>query len=190
MRDLAGDSGEYFSALSNIHSLRLRNTRVEHISGNQFRTCFSAFRESLTDLSLESITTSLGAFVTLVDYFPSITSLQLRSFVLEPDEGPVPPLSRPLRGVVHVHCHQDDCLEFFDQFSKLDLQYEELVIARARGLFSYERRRFLRSALQISASTVKFLRLATEMECEHPRLTLIYTASSPQPLTFKPELHR
>ena len=118
IRDLAQDSGGYFSALHNVHNLALRNLRVEHISEDQFRICFSAFRKTLTDLSLRTIATSLGAFVTLVDYFPNITTLQLRSFVLEPD------------------------LEFFDRFAKLDLEYE----GSPYDPFMYEKRMFLESA--------------------------------------------
>jgi len=165
-RDLELDSGGYFSALPNVHSLTLRNLRVEHTSERQFRICFSAFRETLTYLSLEVIATSLGAFVTLVDYFPNITTLQLRSFVLEPDDGPVPPPSRPFQGKLYIGCFQDDRLEFFDRFAKLNLEYEELVIAPT-ALFTYEKRKLLEIALQISTSTVKFLRLMTEIECEY-----------------------
>ena len=110
MHDLARHSGEYLSALRNIHSLRLCNIRLEHIGEDQFRTCFSAFRETLTHLSLEIVTTSIGEFVTLMDYFPNITDLQLCSFELEQDEGPVPPLSRSFRGRLHVSCSKYDPL--------------------------------------------------------------------------------
>jgi len=185
MRHLARDSGECFSALCNIHSLTFYVIRVEHISEDQFRTCFSAFRETLTHLSLETVTTSIGAFITLVDYFPSITDLQLRSFVLDPDEGPVPSTSRPFRGKLRVSCVHDDPLEFFDRFAKLDMEYEELVIA-SFAVFTYKQRQFLESALQISASTVKFLRLITDIDCKHPSHTLIQT-STLLDLTFKVE---
>ena len=102
MQDLAQDSGEYLSVLRNLHSLALVNVCVEHISEDGFRACFSAFRDTLTYPSLETFTTSFSAFVTLVDYFPNITTLRLRSFELEPDGGPVPSLSRPLRGKLYV----------------------------------------------------------------------------------------
>ena len=188
MRGLAEESGEYFSALRDIHSLTLCNIQVEHISEDQFRTCFSAFRETLTHLSLETVTTSIGAFVTLVDYFPNITTLQLRSLVLEHDKKSTPPLSRPFRGNVRVHCFRGDRMEFFDQFVKLDLEYEELVIA-SRALFIHEKIEFLDTVLQISVGTIRFLRLVTELDCEHPLPDL----SKPHPhptLPRKTELHR
>ena len=102
MRDLPQDSGKYLSALCNLRSLTLSNTVIEHI-GEDLRTCFSAFRETLTYLSLTNSATSFSAFMTLVDYFPNIETLELRLFVLRPDEEPVPSLSRPFGGKLHIH---------------------------------------------------------------------------------------
>jgi len=163
----------------------LLNTRAEHIDKGQFRICFSAFRETLTHLSLEAVATSIGAFVALVDYFPITTTPQLRPPVLEPDEGPVPSLSRPFRGKLEVRCFQDDRLEFFDRFAELDLEYEELVIAPSAP-FTHEETKSLESTLQISTSTVKFLRLVNEIECEQPSpIRVVKTTSLPNPLTLK-----
>ena len=165
MRDLPQDSGEYLSALHKIHSLTLYRIRVEHVSEEGFHTCFSAFRETLAYLSLETFITSFSAFVALVDYFPNIRTLQLRLFELEPDEGPVPTLSRSLRGKVHVEYAQDNSSEFYNRFAKLDQEYEELVI-NARTLSAPAKAKFLGSTLQISTTTVKFLRLTDEFRCE------------------------
>ena len=168
MRDLPQGSGEYLSAMPNLHSLTLSRIRVERIGEEGFRTCFSAFRGTLTYLSLDVFATSFGAFVTLVDYFPNLRSLLLRSFRLEPDEGPVPPLSRPLKGKVHFCDVTVRGLEFFDLFSKLDLEYEELIIDRAEM-------RCMERALQIGTSTVKFLRLTSEI----PRVISPHALSKP-----------
>ena len=173
MRHLAQDSGEYFSALHNIRNLTFFNTRIEHISEDQFRICFSAFRDTLTHLSLDAFATSFSAFMTLVGYFPNITTLELRSFELEPDEGPVPSLSRPLRGKLCIRDIHDHCLEFLDRFAKLDLEYEELVIDASFLFIPTPESRFLESALRISTGAVKFLRLTVELRCEQPSLPLI-----------------
>ena len=164
MRDLAQDSGKYLSALPNLHSLTLGDTAVEHLSEEEFRNCFSAFRETLTFLSLDSFTTSFSAFVILVDYFPNITTLRVEWFILGPDERPVPSLSRPLRGKLHAHNVGDHCSEFFDQVAKLDVEYEELVTSCSTTLFHWTD--VLKSFLRISTSTVKFLRLIAELQCE------------------------
>lgn len=164
IRDLPRDCGESLSALRNLHNLTLHNTKIEHIGEEEFRACFSAFRETLTYLSLESFATSFSAFVTLVDYFPNITTLRLHSFDLEPDEGPVPTLSHPLRGEVQVRTKtESNCLEFLDRFAKLDLEYERLVIFPSSTSLEET---LLKSALRISASTIKFLRLAAVPRCE------------------------
>ena len=161
MRDLPRDSGEDLSALPNIHTLKLYHIRVEHIGGEGFCTCFSAFGETLSTLSLGPFATSFSTFVTLVDCFPNITSLELGKVILKPDEGPVPVLSRSLRGKVHIWGAQVGRSEFVDRFAKLCLEYEELVL----DSFYYSMgSTFLEDALQISTNTVKYLMLAVERE--------------------------
>ena len=167
MRDLPQDSGEYSSALSNIRSLMSTNIKVEHVGEEGFHTCFSAFRETLTFLFLEFFSTSFSAFVALVDYFPNITTLRLRSFDLEPDEEPVPTLSRPFRGKLYIQTTKPDPFElkFFGRLAKLNPEYEELAID-AGSLSPDRRTRFVKSVLQISTSSVKYLKLAIEPERE------------------------
>ena len=159
---LPQDSGEYLSALRNLRSLTLTEIRVQYFSEEEFRTGFSAFRESLTYLFLDNFSTSFSAFVALVGYFPNITTLRLDLFEMEPDEGPVPSLSRPLRGKLQfIDIHNPD-LEFYGRFSNLDLEYEELVIgcsSRCPAMGILER------ALRISPSTVKFLTLPAGTTC-------------------------
>ena len=162
MRNLQQDHGEYFSALCNLHSLTLFNIVIEPIVEEEFRTCFSAFRETLTCLTLQNFAVQFSAFVTLVDYFPNIRNLRLRSFTPELDAGPIPTLSRPLRGRVDIR-GVDRCSNFLDQFARLDLEYEEVVIGsplRSMGT------KYLEHALRLSVTTVKILRLAVGLPCE------------------------
>ena len=161
--DLKRDPGECFSALRNLRALTLAEVTVEHVGEEGFRTRFSAFRETLTRLSLYSFDMSFSAFVALVDYFPNITTLRLDLFEPEPDEGTVPSLSRPLRGKLHIHEVPHYRLEFHERFAELDLEYEELVISSS---FFAAETEFVKSALRISPSTVKFLRLDVEFECK------------------------
>ena len=163
MQDLARDSGGYLSALRNLRILIFFYLRVEHVSEGEFHTCFSAFRETLTYLSLSQFSVSFSAFVTLVGYFPNITTLRLHSFMLRPDEGPVPSLSQPLRGKLHIHEVPADSLEFFSRFAQLDMEYEELVVD---SFIDISTPGFAETALRISPSTVKFLRLGEELRCK------------------------
>jgi len=167
MQNLPEDSGEYLSALHNIRSLKLTNIRIEHIGKGGFRICFSAFRETLTNLLLMAFITSFSAFVTLVDYFPNITTLRVGFFLAESDEGPVPPLSRPLRGKICLRDINHGCMEFFNRFAKLDLEYEELVLECCLRTTA----ELLESVLRLGASTVKYLRLIEEVEREYPHGT-------------------
>ena len=163
MRDLAQYSGEYFPGLRNLHSLSLFKIVLKNDGEEYLRTCFSTFRETLTSLSLDTFSMSFSAFVTLIDYFPKITTLRLHWFGLEPDGGPARPLSRPLRGRFHVQVRAD-FPKFLDRFSELNLKYEELVI---EGPFSSPAEtELVESALRISPSTVKHLKLIDELQRE------------------------
>ena len=162
MGALAQHSGKYLSVLRNLRSLRLRSIWVEDIDEDQFHTCFSTFRETLTYLSLDEFAASFGAFVTLVAYFPNITTLQLDMPKLVHNDRPVPSLSRPFRGKLQVCNVQAESLEFLNRFAELDPDYEELVIGPSRWGTEY-----LQSVLQVSTRNVKFLMLADNLvECE------------------------
>ena len=83
-------------------------------------------------------------------------TLSLDWVVLESDEGPVPSLSRPLRGKLCVYEVEPYCSKFLDRFVELDLEYEELLLdCYYLGTLLMER------LLRISPSTVKFLRLVS-----------------------------
>ena len=186
MRDLPQDPGEYFSALRNLHSLTFFSIRIER-NRARFHTYFSAFRETLTSLSLDTFSTPFSAFVALVDYFPNITTLLLRLFVLEHDERPVPPLSRPLRGKLRLNHVRAGFSGFLNRFARLNLEYEELLVDTS-SLSATAEARFLENSLRISTSTVKVLKLTEELRCERPLFVLLIKVTSlPSPLTFKPK---
>ena len=169
MGDLPLDPGAYLSALRNLRILKLYAIRVEHVRGERFSTCFSAYREILTRLSLDVFATSFSAFVALVGYFPNIGNLELHLLELERDVAPVPTLSQPLRGKLHVQCVQEFFLEysveFYDQFAKLEQEYEELTID-TYTLSVPIKAKLLGIALQTSTATIKLLRLSDEFRGE------------------------
>jgi len=181
MRSLRGVSGQYFSFLHNLISLTLVKVMIEHIGKEDFDTCFSAFRGTLTNLNLELFTTSFSAFVTLIDYFPNISTLQLGSLVLKPDKGPVPPLSRPLRGKLRIYCAAENYLAFFDQLARLDQRYEELVIDPGDPIAVGTR--FLENVLQFSTGTIRYFRLFGELEREYSLHILSPLHNLTQPFT-------
>jgi len=164
--DLPKEPGEYIFALRNIHSLQLVNIRIDPLS-KELQTCLSAFRETLTSLTLLFFVASFSAFVSLIDYFPNITALQLGMFALNPDEGPLPSLSRPLQGKIHIRPPHPGCLGFIDRLAKLDQECEELVIGATNANLETE---FFVRALQFS--TAKYLRLLGSFEREYSLHTL------------------
>ncbi|KAF9780738.1 hypothetical protein BJ322DRAFT_278963 [Thelephora terrestris] len=157
MKDFLKDYGPYLSALRCLRSLTLYTVDIHHVDEEALHTCFSAFRETLTELTLGTFVTTFSMFVTLVDYFPNITALRLSLPSLVPSEGPVPLLSRPLRGKISLRYPvQTNSREFADELAKLDLEYDELAV-KSHSSVSPE---LFESQLQISASTVKSLKLA------------------------------
>ena len=162
MRNLPKDSGEYLSAMHNIQSLKLVDIGIERIS-KEFYICFSAFRQTLTNLSLHSFETSFSAFLLLVDYFPNITTLRLSLLALKPCEGVIPSLSRPLRGRICLGCATSTRMEFFDRLAKLNPQYEELVLEPTLYVEAEVAGNFLR----LCASTAEYLRLTAIFGREH-----------------------
>ena len=159
IRNLPKDSIRYLSALRNVRSLSLVGIRIGHATVD----CFSAFRDTLTDLSFNHFDTSFSAFVTLVDSFPNLTNLWLGLFVVKPDEEPVPVLSLPLRGRIHLKCFENNSEEFFDRLAELDPEYEELVLESE----VYVEAGLVESILRLGASTVEYLRVAAEFDREH-----------------------
>ena len=176
MRGIPEEFGKCLPALRNLHSLTLSNIEAEHLSRENLRARFSAFRVTLTYLSLDNFTTLFRALVNLVDYFPNITTLQLRSFILKLDGGLVPHLSRPYQGKLLVSITRHGDLEFFNRFAKLDLEYEELTVESPYPMFIGAK--FVESALRISAGTVKFLRLTSELQGEYALSALLILAIS------------
>ena len=165
MQVLPGHSGEYLSALHNLSSLTLRLVIVERIREDGLHTYFSAFRETLTHLSLPGFPAApFSAFVALVGYFPNVTTLQLEpAFTPRLDEGSVPSFSRPPRGKLIVYRVRVDNLEFYNRFASLDLEYEELIVA---SRYIFMGKTFVESVLRISPSTIKFLKLARGLRRE------------------------
>ena len=165
MRSLQKESGEYLSALYNIRRLSLGGIKAEYIDEAEIHACCSAFRETLTELSLADFVTSFNTFATLVGYFPNVTSLQLSSISLIPDDGPVPSFPRPLRGKIFISSTYTVPRDFIDRLAELDVEYEAVEIECRGGT-----KEAVDSVLQLSAGTVKYLKLGTLLRGEDPSM--------------------
>ena len=82
---------------------------------------------------------------------------------MRPDERQVPQLSQPLRGKIHLGYSSGNYIEFIDRLAKLDPEYEELVLESEPHVETV----LVESVLRLGVSTVGYLRLAAEFECEN-----------------------
>ena len=87
---------------------------------------------------------------------------------MKPDEGQVSSQCRPLRGKICIRFSQGpDFLESVNQLASLDPEYDGLVIeARSRA-----KEEIIEILLQLSANTMKYLRLVVSICGEHLQCT-------------------
>lgn len=89
---------------------------------------FSAFQQTLTQLSLDRCIVTISAFITAINYFPSLNRLDLsRPFEEDGNPAPPPPLSRSLIGQLRISELSGSGLDFFGRLSELGLVFEEVV---------------------------------------------------------------
>ena len=122
--------GDYLPSFRNLESLVLSSMDLPPAITQQVEN-FSAFRHTLSSLSLWSCYVSSGALITLVNYFPNLTDLQLRAPKHKTDYMPFPPLSRPLRGRLSVQTFRRHDLPVLDRLSDLPPDLDELVVGGA-----------------------------------------------------------
>jgi len=122
--------GDYLPSLRNLESLVLSSMDLQSDISQQVEN-FSAFRHTLSSISLWECRISPGALVTVVNYFPNLVNLQLRASTQAADHEPVPPLLRPLRGRLSVQKLRDHHLPVLDRLSDLPPELDELVLGGA-----------------------------------------------------------
>ena len=134
---LIDDLGDYLPSLHNLKSLVLSSLNLE--SGSPKVENFSAFRLTLSSLSIWRCYVSTGAFIILVNYFPNLVDLQLRSPLPVEDYKPVPPLLRPLRGRLSAEGFNDHTLLLLNHLSNLPPELDELATGgTGQGTIGYD----------------------------------------------------
>ncbi|KAF9648097.1 hypothetical protein BDM02DRAFT_3115866 [Thelephora ganbajun] len=98
----------YFSAFSHLEALKLCSIFLGPDVPQQIGL-HSVFLPTLTSLTIRRSHVTSSALITLINYFPSLINLDLRSIGHAADLSPVPPLSRPLRGRLFIgDCNSRD----------------------------------------------------------------------------------
>jgi len=89
---------------------------------------FSAFRHTLSDISLSYGSATSRVLVVLINYFANLVGLYLRALHCDRESGPFPPLSRPLEKPP-VTWPPKYGLELFDELSRSGLRANEVIIS-------------------------------------------------------------
>ena len=123
-----------------LHQLRHLSLSSAHLLSDipQRVDLFSAFRHTLSQLSLgrcEVATSALGA---LIDYFPNLNRLNLSRITRGLDDEPVSPVSRPLVERLYTSGLYGT-MGFLDQLSGLGLVFEEIVLDERASAHLVER---------------------------------------------------
>ena len=89
---------------------------------------FSAFKHSLSTISMFGCTVTTSGFATIINYFPNLTSLRLLSLSHRRKNDQTPPLSRPHLKRLFVNAWSADHLDLINELSGLGLRFDEVVI--------------------------------------------------------------
>lgn len=117
---------DYFPSFRQLRSFNLSSIRVPLYS--EKIELFSAFKYTLSTISLSGCCTTKNAFVTLINHFPNLAYLNLRDLDYHKEDEPATPLSRSLFKRLHVTEWSADSLDLLDELAKLGLHFEEVVL--------------------------------------------------------------
>lgn len=89
--------GDYLSSFHQLENLTLSTMNLHSEIFQQVES-LSAFRHTLSLLTLMGCHTSSRALIIIVNCFPNLVDLQISDIVYMAGGGPMPSISRPLRG--------------------------------------------------------------------------------------------
>lgn len=119
----------YLPSLSRLERLGLYSPHLGPDVPQQIGL-FSAFQQTLSSLSLADCRTTSNALITIINYFPLLVNLDLQALTYEEDRGPVPQLSRPLRGRLVIADCETTIRVLFDKLSNPPPALDELFLHR------------------------------------------------------------
>jgi hypothetical protein len=93
---------------------------------------FSAFQHTLSEISLSYGDVTIKGLIALINYFPNLARLHLSYLRYDKEDGPFPPLSRPLLEGLFISWNSAYDLDLFDELSELGLRANEVVITQTR----------------------------------------------------------
>lgn len=139
---------DYFPAFSQLRTLTFCHLDIEPTIPQHLHL-FSAFKHSLSALSLGGVSIPWSAFVALVGYFPNLRSLNLLATSFQVANKPGPHICHPGRGKLFVDLITRVAADFpYNRLAELRPEYEELEL-----LGAYEHR--LISAVERTLKSLK-----------------------------------
>ena len=116
--------------LPSFHRLQHLSLSFLNIPSNISRQVemFSAFRHTLSRLSLRRCSVTISALVTLINCFSNLDRLDLSRLLHEVDGEPPSSLSRPLIRELYISEFHEDGLGILNQLSELGLVFDELIV--------------------------------------------------------------
>lgn len=117
---------DYFPFLHQLWYLSLGYMHLPSAISQEIEI-FSAFRHTLSRLSLVNCIVTINALVTLINYFPNLNYLEFNNLFCEADSKPASPLLRPLLGQLRISHFYGGNYGLLDQLSELGLVFDEIV---------------------------------------------------------------
>ena len=116
--------------LPSFHKLQHLSLSSMHIRSGVSRhiEVFSAFRHTLSQLTLKYCNVTISALVALINYFSSLDRLNLCCLFHQVDGEPLCPRSHSLIRKLHISDFHGDGHDILDQLSELGPAFDELVI--------------------------------------------------------------
>ena len=118
---------------------------------------FSAFQHTLLHISLSNSSVTIGALITVINYFPNLASLDLNSLHYDKEDGSIPPLLRPPPEKLSITEPSGYDLDIFDELSELGLRFNELDIDQTRSTTTWPE--FAKCVIDAFGASAKRLRL-------------------------------
>jgi len=119
----------YLPSLCSLESLGLSSMSLGPDVPQQIGL-FSTFQHTLSSLCLSSCHITSSALITLINYFPLLANLDLQSLTYTVVDGPVPRLSRPLRGRLVIADCKSAHRALFNKLSNPPPELDELALRR------------------------------------------------------------
>jgi len=144
--------------LPSFHQLRcLKLFAYTTLLPQQIET-FSPFQHTLSHVTLSIGSVTIRALITLINYFPNLVSLCFSGNRCDKEDGPFPPLSRPLFKDLLVSECCADVPELFDDLSELGLRFDKIVIQQVVILPTWPE--FAKRVADAFGANAKFLTLS------------------------------